>query len=86
MIKRYLKIVILILLPLLLLQGCWLPSHLTPPANVPAQPELFEPPEPEEPEPEEQPTPGQFTLRYEPQFTMNPIRALNRDNIMLTSL
>ena len=88
MIKRYLKIsVIPVLLPLLLLQGCWLPPHLTPPANVPpAQPELFEPPEPEEPEPEEQPTQGQFTLRYEPQFTMNPIRALNRDNIMLTSL
>jgi len=48
---------------------------------------LFEPPEiVETPADDEQPTPGQFTLRYEPQFTMNPIRALNRDNIMLSSL
>jgi peptide/nickel transport system substrate-binding protein len=32
------------------------------------------------------PVPGQFTLRYDPEFTMNPIFALSRDNIMLTSL
>ena len=85
--KQYIKILILlILLPAIILQGCWLPSHLYPPPQAPQEPELFEPPEPEAPEPEEQPTPGRFTLRYEPQFTMNPIRALNRDNIMLTSL
>jgi peptide/nickel transport system substrate-binding protein len=32
------------------------------------------------------PIPGQFTLRYEPNLTMNPITALNRDNILLASL
>jgi len=74
-------------MPVLFLQGCWLPPHLNPALNTPPEPpELYEPPLPEEPEPDEPPTPGQFTLRYEPEFTMNPIRALNRDNIMLSSL
>jgi len=48
--------------------------------------ELPEPPAAEEPEPESPPIAGRFTLRYETGFTMNPIRALNRDNIILTSL
>jgi ABC-type transport system substrate-binding protein len=80
-------IIILILLPALLLQGCWLPiGQNSSQAEAAETPELPEPPEPPEPQPEEPPVQGQFTLRYEPEFTMNPIRALNRDNILLGSL
>lgn len=85
--KRSIKtIIILVLLPVLVLQGClfqWLPY--TPPATPPPL-ELLEPPEFEETAPEEPPRPGQFTLRYNTEFTMNPIIARNRDNILLTSL
>jgi len=87
MAKRYITLlIVLILLPTILLQGCWIPyrpnlqSQTTPPL-----PEI-EFPEAPEPEPIGQPLPEQFTLRYETGFTMNPILALNRDNIMLTSL
>jgi len=86
--KKYSRLlIVLILLPIILLQGCWLPSRPnTQAAGTQEPPEIFEPPEPEEPEPDTLPLPGRFTLRYEPEFTMNPIRALNRDNIMLSSL
>jgi len=76
------------LITVLLLQGCVVfpirPGR--PPAATPAPVELPEPPEAEDPEPEAPQQPGRFTLRYETGFTMNPILALNRDNIMLTSL
>jgi len=83
--RKYLKIaIILILLPLMLLQGCWIPTR--PNAPAPQQPPEVPEPIPTEPPPEEPPRQGQFTLRYDPEFTMNPIFALSRDNIMLTSL
>ena len=83
--KRYLKLtILLILLPSILLQGCWIPTR--PGAPTPQQPPA-EVPEPvvTEPPPEDPLLPGLFTLRYDPDFTMNPIFALSRDNIMLTS-
>jgi len=88
--SRYLVkiLIILILLPVLFLQSCFLPV-VRPPSSTaptPAPVELPEPPVADEPEPEIPPIPGQFTLRYQTGFTMNPIRALNRDNIILTSL
>jgi len=43
-------------------------------------------PEPEDPGPIENPRLSRFTLRYETGFTMNPVIAINRDNIALTSL
>jgi len=78
-------------MPVLLLQGCWL--NILPTATPQPTP-VVEEPEEEDEEPEEPPvvippTPGQFTLRYEPEhngFTMNPITARNRDNIVLSSL
>ena len=73
---------------MIILQGCFLPV-VRPPSSTaptPAPVELPEPPEAGEPEPEIPPVPGRFTLRYETGYTMNPIRALNRDNIILTSL
>jgi len=33
-----------------------------------------------------QPVPGRFTLRYDPKSTLNPITALNRDNILISAL
>jgi ABC-type transport system substrate-binding protein len=81
--KIYTKtIIVLILLPLLL-QGCWIPTR--PNAPAPQQPPEVPEPVATEPPPEAPPRPGQFTLRYDPDFTMNPILALSRDNIMLTS-
>jgi len=79
---------ILVLLPAILLQACWLPALPTyVPPSTPAPIVLEEPPALEPLPPDEPQTPGQFTLRYAPDpFTMNPILALNRDNILLTSL
>ena len=80
-------ITLLILAPLLLLQGCWLanmPVYVPP--HVPAPPVLDAPPEDVEQTPSVDVSPhGRFTLRYEPANTLNPIRALNRDNISLSS-
>jgi len=88
--KRYHRIlIILIILPSLLLQGCWIPHRPTAPVAV-----LPEPPDPMQlldatqadlADAQAQ-TPGQFTLRYDPDSTMNPIFALNRDNIVISSL
>jgi ABC-type transport system substrate-binding protein len=81
--------VLLILLPAIVLQGCWLPPrpHLQQPPAPPEAPEIIEPPEEvEDPPPDLPQRPGRFTLRYDPEFTMNPMLAINRDNIMLTSL
>jgi len=87
--KRIIRIILFILIAAILLHGCGLP--LLPVATPQPTPEVVEP---EEPEPEEPvvvipPTPGSFTLRYEPEhtlFTMNPITARNRDNIVLGTL
>jgi len=74
----------------MLVQGCMLP--FLPVAAPQPVAEVAEPEdEPEEDEPVVviPPQPGQFTLRYEPEhnnFTMNPITARNRDNIVLGSL
>jgi len=69
----------------ILLQGCWLPILPANPAPPPAEPEEI--PEPVAPEPAEPPRPGQFRLRYDREtFTMNPITARNRDNIVISSL
>jgi len=77
-----------VLAVVLLLQGCWLPAlpvYVPPPTQAPIV--LEEPSESEDPEPTAPPLPGQFTLRYVPApFTMNPITARNRDNLLLTSL
>jgi len=52
---------------------------------MPESPDVVDPPD-EDDHPFVQPRPGRFTLRYDPEFTMNPLTALNRDNLMLTSL
>jgi len=77
---------LVILLPLLLLQGCWFQSS---PENVVTDPEV--PLEENAPvnEPPAIPTPsqpGRFTLRYDSHSSLNPITTLNRDNILLSSL
>jgi len=88
MFKKFLRLsAILILLPAILLQGCWIPYR----PNLQSQmtsdmPDVVEFPEVPDRDPIELPLPSQFTLRYETAFTMNPIFALNRDNIVLTSL
>jgi len=62
-----------------------LPTYVPP--STPAPIIIDDLPLPELPQTEEPLHPGQFTLRYEPDpYTMNPIIALNRDNILLTSL
>lgn len=78
---------ILITLPLLVafVSGCWFP--MMPDFNpTPAAPPIIDVPIIEEPQDLEPPTPGQFTLRYNSEMSMNPIIALNRDNISITSL
>jgi len=86
---KYILTLFLLLSTSLLLQGCLMPvlPDLSPPAiQFPTVGE--ETPEFENGElPDEQPErPGRFTLRYGSENTMNPILALNRDNINLTSL
>jgi len=80
-------LIVLILLPAIILQGCLFDLLPYSPPVMPAPIELEVPPEVEAPPPDEPPRRGVFTLRYvqEP-YTMNPIIALNRDNILLTSL
>jgi len=88
MIKRLAKITILLLLATHLLTGCWMPSMPAfIPAPTPEQPVFEEPPEYiDQPPTLTAPAHRRFSLRYEPANTMNPIRALNRDNITLSSL
>ena len=84
---RFRLLIVLFLVPILLLQGCLLDLLPYSPPAMPTPIILEEPPEPEAPPPVDPPRIGVFTLRYvlEP-YTMNPINALNRDNILLTSL
>ena len=86
--KRVISVILMLLLTATLTLGCDIPfmPEFNPPP-LPVLPEFEPPPAP----PEEPPAlavvaPGQFTLRYEPEMTMNPIMALNRDNVSLTSL
>jgi len=84
MIKKFkAMLILLLLLPALLLQGCWIPTR-------PAAPVFIEPELPEFVQPDIVPDapqlPGQFTIRYVTDATMNPIIALNRDNIIIGSL
>jgi len=80
-------VIVLILLPVILLTGCWIPYRPNLLSQItPEPPPAILLPEPDNNNPVEPPTPGRFTLRYETGFTMNPILALNRDNIALTSL
>ncbi|MDR2571557.1 MAG: ABC transporter substrate-binding protein, partial [Oscillospiraceae bacterium] len=83
---KILKLLLILMMCTALLSGCWLPSLpvYTPP-STPAPIILEEPPEVEDLHPTPPPISGQFTLRYQPEFNMNPILALNRDNIVLTS-
>ncbi|MCL2221318.1 MAG: ABC transporter substrate-binding protein [Oscillospiraceae bacterium] len=88
--KRLILVILILLLIAIFVSGCWLP--IMPEFNPPPLPELpvFELPDPIEQEPAlavaAPGSPGQFTLRYEPELTMNPILTLNRDNISLSSL
>jgi len=76
-----------VLIPALFLQGCF----FLPPPSDPVQAEQNNTPEDNEPPPEEPrqvkpPVHGKFTLRYDPNSSLNPLTALNRDNILLSSL
>jgi len=78
--------ILFILLPALFLQGC---TQQEQPDEPPVESEA--PVEAVETPPEVSPVvrpqnPGQFTLRYDPNSTLNPITALNRDNILIASL
>lgn len=88
--KRFITAISILLLTAFFVQGC---GFLNMPVyNPPPFPELpeFEPPPllppAEQPPSHAEATRRHFTLRYEPEATMNPILALNRDNISLTSL
>ncbi|MCL2080198.1 MAG: ABC transporter substrate-binding protein [Oscillospiraceae bacterium] len=82
------KLIFFILIFCLLLQGCWLsnmPVYVPP--SVPTPPILDDPPLIIEQTPTAAPSArGMFIIRYEPANTLNPILALNRDNISITSL
>ena len=71
-----------------MLAGCWLPNMpvYVPPVTPPPY-EFEAPPENiDQPPTVTTPAHGRFTLRYEPANSLNPITALNRDNINITSL
>ena len=72
----------------LLMTGCIMPAlpDLSPPIIVMPDPEDFLPDPYDEEDTGAPLRPGRFTLRYGPEDTMNPITALNRDNINLASL
>jgi len=69
-----------------MMTGCWIPYRPNLQSQVTPAPEVVIELPPLDNSPTPAPRPGQFTLRYETGFTMNPILALNRDNIALTSL
>ena len=86
--NRYLLriFLLLLLIPAVFLQGCFFPAP-----QATTQPEAEEPPVIEEPAidvlPDVMPPiTGQFSLRYDPNSSLNPIMTLNRDNILLSSL
>jgi len=78
---------IILLISTILLTGCWIPYRPNLLSQVtPEPPVIIDLPDLDDTGTNEAPRPGRFTLRYETGFTMNPILALNRDNIALTSL
>jgi len=85
--KIILKLFIL-LLATLIVAGCWLPNMpVYVPPYVPTPPVFEAPPVNIDETPSvAAPFQGRFTLRYEPANSLNPIIALNRDNISITSL
>ena len=86
--KRYLRksAIILILIPAVFLQCCVLPTPKGPAQQGSGTPLETEGP-PHEAPPDVLPqTPGEFTLRYDPNASLNPITTLNRDSILLSSL
>ena len=79
------KILIFLLSAVIFLQGC----IMLPQIPVAVQPEpvvqpVFAAPIDHQPAPP--PAPGDFTLRYDPNNPLNPITAMSRDNILLSSL
>jgi len=85
--NRKLQVYISLLLVVLLLQSCTLPSQPQQDPEEPNEPPATEEDSPPVPPPVVRPhAPGRFTLRYDPNSTFNPITALNRDNILISSL
>jgi peptide/nickel transport system substrate-binding protein len=94
--KQLIILLSFILITVPFLHGCahlldFLPIELPEMQFDPTPPPVVEP----EPEPEEEPVeevppppprPGRFTLRFDPNSTLNPILTLNRDNIVVSSL
>jgi len=77
---------LLVLIPTLFLQGCWVQLY---PENEIAEPDVpleENIPSPDIPITVTPKTPGRFTLRYDSKSSLNPITTLNRDNILLSSL
>ena len=89
-IRHTVKILLLILMlsPIILLHGCIMPNlpEFTSPAAQPPDIEEEVPPQADILAPPEVVRPGRFILRYSSESSMNPIVAVNRDNINLTSL
>ncbi|MCL2627158.1 MAG: ABC transporter substrate-binding protein [Oscillospiraceae bacterium] len=88
MIKKIIIKIILFVLSALIVTGCWLPNMpVYVPPFVPTPPVFDAPPENVNQRPTvNAPAHGRFTIRYAPINTLNPIIALNRDNINITSL
>jgi len=86
--KNLFRIFILLLLtPAIFLQGCFpTSSPQTETTAIEGYHYIEEYDLPELPAPVRPPRPGRFTLRYDPNSTVNPLTSLNRDNIVLSSL
>ena len=79
-------VILLLLIPASLLQGCRLffVPEIVPPATSEPTESAYVPPDVA---PVTTPArPGQFTLRYDPNSSFNPLTTLNRDNILISSL
>ena len=83
---RKLQVYIALLLVVILLQSCTLPSQPQQDPEAPEETPTMEDSPPAPPPVERPHAPGRFTLRYDPNSTLNPITALNRDNILISSL
>ena len=76
----------LLLIAALFLQGCQFLND--PDTSVPDPPQQPEPEAspPRPPQAADPHAPGQFTLRYDPNSSLNPLTSLSRDNILVASL
>ena len=83
--RRFTKVISIILLAAIYLQGCEFPA-----ATVDSLPEASDPPATESPELDasvpDSPKPGLFRVRYVPDSPVNPITSLAGDNLVLASL